>query len=190
MIATLMVCSALLVPMPPVVHFAEGPPPGMPDATAATDVVNMTIYHVGPLGRFARAHEIGHLLDAQVLTDGDRRFFTRLLGLTGPWEQSDQTLLHPRSPDEWFADYYAAAAIGMRLDGSTGLQGAYADWGPKRLARFEKALDRFGNRYRLGPYRRPGRDTSAQCFRTTSRAAYTAAGARRPIRSTTRSTRY
>lgn len=71
--------------------------------------------------RYDRMHELGHIFDAQVLTDRDRRRFTRLLGLgQRPWQK---TYMTPGgvvtddfdSPNEWFADAYAHCAL--RLDG-------------------------------------------------------------------------
>lgn len=142
-----------LVPAPPEIHFKWGSPAGLEqDAsfTAGVDPASRTIYHTQTLDRLAGAHEVGHLLDAEVLNAGDRAYFTRILGLTGPWNQgTGLTAGGLRSPNEWFADYYSAAANHFQ-PGRDGMS-AYAQIGPVRLQRFEKALGRLGQRRGLQP---------------------------------------
>jgi hypothetical protein len=60
--------------------------------------------------QFMLWHERAHLFDAQVLTDEDRAWFTRLLKMDGPWDQGTGT--GTRGPSEVFADAYAACALG------------------------------------------------------------------------------
>lgn len=142
---------SLRVPAPRTVNYVNGPAPGLPGdygGDIATDASTSTIYlGSGKPGRFDRAHEIGHLLDAQVLTDGDRRYFSRLMQAPGgDWRQGTG----PGSKvggSEWFADYYAAAATGLDLSREN--VGSYAVLGPKRLRRFAAAMDRLGRRHDL-----------------------------------------
>ena len=60
---------------------------------------------------FDRAHELGHLFDAQVLTDEDRAWFTPRLGFHPgtPWVGAE----YEQSPSERFADAYAACDLGL-----------------------------------------------------------------------------
>lgn len=148
----------LVMPAPPTVRYVHGAYPGHPDLGQATDTGNATIYWQGdgPLGAFPRAHEVGHLFDAQVLNDGDRRYFQRLMHAPGgAWDQGTGNQGGTGSPVEWFADYYGAAATGFDPRPSTrgGADiSSYAIIGPKRLERFKKALDRLGRRNALLPY--------------------------------------
>jgi len=99
------------MPRPPLLHVsAAGCPSGWfgPCAVAAT----ATIYITPGTDRYARSHEIGHLFDAQVLTDPDRAVLTRMMRMTGPWDQGSLPETD-RSPHEWFADYYAACDLGI-----------------------------------------------------------------------------
>ena len=143
-----------LVPQPANVKFVQGYAPGQDVSTvlgnAQTDAASGTVYYQGTLDPFARAHEVGHILDAQVLTDGDRRFFQRLMHApAGDW-RTGTGLKGAASPSEWWADYYGSAALGV--DPVHENQAAYANVGPKRLKRFEQALDRLGRRHGLLPY--------------------------------------
>lgn len=137
-----------LVPAPPVVNIVEGRAPGVDPAamgTAATDPNTSTIYHEGALDPATKAHEVGHLFDSEVLTDGDRHYFQRVMQApAGAWQSG--TGLHggATSPSEWFADYYQAAAL--HLDPSKQNEAAYASIGPKRLHRVEAALERLARR--------------------------------------------
>jgi hypothetical protein len=111
--------------------------------------------------KFTLAHETGHLLDAQVLSDGDRQFFQRLLhSPTGPWNQGTGAAGGYHSPSEQFADYYAAAATGYdprpKRKGkaiSGGSTDSYTPIGPKRLKRLTQALERLQRRNNLQDYR-------------------------------------
>lgn len=147
---------SLVVPMAPRVQFVHGTMPGDTGAStevsaAATDGASGTVYYQQPLSDYARAHEIGHLFDHQILTDGDRRYFSRLLQVPGEGDWRRGTGSNGmESPSEWFADYYAAAAT--NLDPRRGSVASYASVGPKRLVRFTKALDRLGRRHGLQPY--------------------------------------
>jgi hypothetical protein len=149
------VLESLRVPAPPKVEYIRGLPPGTTEAelsgNASSDGAAGKIYFQGILGRSTRAHELGHLLDHQVLTDGDRQYFQRLMHApAGDWRSGTGLLGGLRSPSEWFADYYQASALG--LDPTRQNEAAYATIGPKRLQRFEKALDRLTTRRGLGTY--------------------------------------
>lgn len=139
------------VPGAPKVQVVDGPPPGaFEGAPTAMDPSTGTIYHEGAFNKFDRAHEVGHALDAEVLTDGDRHYFQRIMHAPpGAWDQGTGTAGY-KSPDEWFADYYAASATHLDL-GRQNVD-SYAQLGPKRLQRFEKALARLGQRHNLKPY--------------------------------------
>lgn len=144
----------LRVPTPPRVEYVRGFPPGTTQADffgdASSDGAAGKIYFQGTLTRSARAHELGHLLDREVLTDGDRQYFQHLMHApTGPWDPGTG-LLGLRSPCEWFADYYQAAAL--RLDPTRQNEAAYTTIGPRRLVRFEHALDRLARRFNLSDY--------------------------------------
>lgn len=148
--------AGVYVPAAPVVHYAQGglaPDPGVDFAgtgAAAYAADTDTIHYEGLLGKSARGHENGHALDDQVLSDGDRRFFTRLMGLIGDWNQgTGMTGFH--SPNEWFADWYGNAANGR--DGFHQWDSAYAPApNPKAYRKFRQALDRLGRRHHLKPY--------------------------------------
>jgi hypothetical protein len=140
------------VPAPPRAQVIRAQQPGIQwpgDAWASADAGAGIVYAPNGLGRFERAHEFGHLFDGQVLGDGDRGYFTHLFGLKGPWYQgtASQGL---RSPVEWFADYYGAAAIGF--DPTRRGIASYADIDSRTLRRFEAALARLGHRRDLSAY--------------------------------------
>lgn len=115
------------------------------DVPACADRDNGVIYVEPGQGRFVYEHEVGHLFDVQRLNDGDRRWFTRKLGLTGAWEQGSG-LEGLRSPFERFADAYAACALGLRPDrGEWAVSYGYQPT-PKRHRRICAAIGRVGDR--------------------------------------------
>lgn len=142
------------VPGAPVIHFVRSAnPSGAADsmAPAATDMSTGTVYYSQKLDPFSKAHETGHVFDSEVLDSGERSFFQRLMHAPGgQWDQGTGVSGY-HSPDEWFADYYAAAA--NHLDLSKQGVSSYATIGPKRLKRFEAALARLGQRKNLQSYR-------------------------------------
>lgn len=146
----------LYVPGPRDIKFVNGPMPGYGEIATIADPSTSTVYWQGhALGRFARAHETGHIFDAQALADGDRRYFQKLMHApAGAWDQGTGVTGF-RSPKEWFADYYAASAIDFQPRTKTGGSdiASYAPLGPKRLERFKKALTRLGQRQDLPQYR-------------------------------------
>ncbi len=141
---TILAASAALIPTPPVLKYQRGQPEGVnPLGVACYEPATDTIYFDGPmLHRSVRAHETGHAFDDQILTAGDRVYFQRLMHApAGPWDpEGDGT----NSPSEWFAEYYAAAA--MNHDPRVEANVAYVQPGPKRLVRFRKALVRLAAR--------------------------------------------
>lgn len=143
------------VPAPPKVHYQQGYGPGITQenamGTASYSRDTDTIYYLGKPDETTRAHETGHALDDQVLTDGDRRYFQRLMQApAGDWRSGTGLQGGARSPSEWFADYYQAAALD--LDPRHEQVAAYAQVGPKRLKRFEAALARVAKRQHLKQY--------------------------------------
>lgn len=125
--------------------------PMMAGAYANTDT--MTVHALrgqGGLDNYSAGHELGHLFSKQILSDGDRRYFSRLLG-TDPtrWENltgADQPEIV--AGDEAFADYYSAAAAGFnpRRDSYA----RYVNVDPRTYRKFSAALGRLGRRHDLG----------------------------------------
>jgi hypothetical protein len=93
---------------------------------------------------FAYWHELGHVFDAELLTDGDRRWFMgRLSRRTTWWSHGPGD----PSPFELFADAYATCALGL-----TPARGAWVDAygyrpGPKRHRQICSAIGRVGERH-------------------------------------------
>lgn len=133
---------------------------GIPDTDqgggyASADVQNGVIHSPGPLSRRDLAHEVAHIFDYRVLTDADRAKISRILKAP-----TDRQWYDGSGGAEFFADYYAAAAMGdqpgkaRRVKGG-GLRGGegdvtYTKIGRKRLRRFRRALDEIGDREHLG----------------------------------------
>jgi hypothetical protein len=99
------------LPAPPQVTVVVGTPPGWtgPFTAASAD---STVWRAPRVDRFTFQHELGHVFDYELLTDADRAYFTRLMRLHGDWTQAGSWQLGQwqgggRSPDEWFADWYA-----------------------------------------------------------------------------------
>lgn len=143
------------VPAAPVVNYVRGYAPGISQesamGTAAYDTTTNTVYYQGRLDRATRAHELGHALDDQVLNDGDRVYFQKLMHApAGAWYTGTGMQGGASSPSEWFADYYQAAAL--HLDPRRQNEAAYAAIGPRRLKRFEAAMARIAARKHLQPY--------------------------------------
>jgi hypothetical protein len=75
-----------------------------PDAAAWGDMLEGCTYPDGHIyvsassKPFLRAHEMGHVFDFEVLTDGDHHWFARMFGIRGPWSDWKR---------EVFADAYA-----------------------------------------------------------------------------------
>lgn len=118
-------------------------PTGDAPACAYTDTA--TIYVEPGQGEFVLKHELGHLFDYQRLNDGDRHWFTRMLGLTGAWSQGAglEGLL---SPAERFADAYAACALGWRPDRGHWEDSYGYEPTPTRHRKICAAINRIGNR--------------------------------------------
>lgn len=144
------------VPAPPRVQFVPGRAPDLPldsMAPAASNGAQGIIWSERPLDKMGRGHEVGHLLDAQVLTDGDRSWFQRHFFKESPgaWNQGtgSKGLL---SPNELFADWYGNAVAGN--DPAKGWESSYdAIPDAKQFRQFVAALDRLGKRNGLKPYR-------------------------------------
>lgn len=160
MLATALTAFIVFIPAPPVVNVKyERIDPNLNGngqmTTAYADPDTNTIHiPLDGVHKFVKAHEVGHLFDAQILTDGDRRYFTRLMRApAGPWSYANTS--DPRgeiSPQEWFADYYGAAATG--LTPANGVSpGSYAEIDDRRMRAFEKAMSRLMVRHKLRLYR-------------------------------------
>lgn len=151
---------ASFVPAPPIVNIVYGPIDpntngGGEMVGAYADPATNTIYLPNDPSPYARAHETGHLFDAQVLGDGDRIYFQKLMQApAGPWDHGKAygKVEGNISPNEWFSDYYAAAATGRTPQNGYGGE-SFATIGPKRMIRFEKALARLGKRRSLQQYK-------------------------------------
>lgn len=145
--------ASFYAPAPPRIRYVRGVAPGTPVGVmspAQTDIASGTIYYTQPLEKFDKAHEVGHVLDGEVLTDGDRQYFQKLMHApAGAW-YGGSAADTGGSAFEWFGDYYAAAA--MHADPAHGQAWGYAQIGPKRLKRFQQAIERLGKRHNLQPY--------------------------------------
>lgn len=86
--------------------------------------------------RFALAHELGHVFDAQYLTVSDREWLRRVMRApSGPWWDARY------GAAEWFADYYADCAVGNQGESLEG----YADRPtPRQLRRVCMAIRVWG----------------------------------------------
>lgn len=151
MIAALAAAASLaFVPAPPTVQYARGVPEGVPADwlyTASYNPSDKTVYFVGALDRTMRGHELGHAFDFQVLTDGDRTYFMRVMGLHGPWNNPGAD----PNPIEAFADWYGNDA--NRYDAVHSWDASYTSPPTAlRFRRFKQALARLGHRYHLKPY--------------------------------------
>lgn len=114
---------------------------------AYADTANNTVHVQPDPNPFAVTHELGHLFDSQILSDGDRRYFTRIMHAPGgPWNRGEATgkVDGNISPNEWFSDYYGA--MGTGFDARQGGLGSFAVITPRRLHNFEAALGRLGKR--------------------------------------------
>jgi hypothetical protein len=102
---------AARVPLPDGVTVTVAPCPGYPDALGCAVAATATVYVRSAKDRETRAHELGHLWDAQVLTDDDRAWFSKRLGRPRlPWTRSPgQT-----SNGELFAEAYARCAVPLK----------------------------------------------------------------------------
>ncbi len=119
-------------PRPPGITVVRGvcPPPWGELAEGCWFKSTRTVYlRVGDW--WTREHEYGHAWDELFLTDTDRAWFAAKLGLAGvPWHRDpppnldlSRYLVMPpeaRSPDELFADAYAACSLGWGIPGRKG----------------------------------------------------------------------
>jgi hypothetical protein len=100
------------MPAPPHVTIHHEPCPYYADGGSCSYADTDDVYLEPGATRFERQHELGHQFDRQVLTDPDRAWLTSRLGFKpGAWNRG--TGPGNRSPDESFADAYAACAIGL-----------------------------------------------------------------------------
>lgn len=110
------------------------------------------------MNRRELAHEIGHVFRSKYVSPDELARAARIVG--APAELTDRPNYGRMSAaEEWFADYYAAAASGDRSwkrtrnrDGSItgGSDFTYARVTPRRMRRFRRLLDEIGERENLG----------------------------------------
>lgn len=114
---------------------------------AYADPATATVHVQPDPNPFAVTHELGHLFDSQVLSEGDRRYFQRIMHAPrGAWNLAETTgkVDGLRSPNEWFSDFYGA--MGTGFDANKEGMASFAVITPKRLHNFEAALGRLGKR--------------------------------------------
>lgn len=104
-------------PKPPQVSIIDSPCPGAGESFAAgcTYMETRTIYRDSSTDKFVLRHEMGHLFDAEELTNGDRSYFMRLMHISGPWYGTE---VGQESPSEYFADEYAACSLHFVVRGT------------------------------------------------------------------------
>ena len=119
----------VLKPLPPRFEIRYEPCPDyLPEITSCADQENAVIWLAPDADRFTRWHELGHLFDAQLLTDADRAWFTARLGFAAgtPWIGDDDAWAEYGGmvvPAEHFADAYAMCALGLSPGGRRGRDG-------------------------------------------------------------------
>lgn len=117
------------MPQPPRVTVHHADCPDYADGGSCADMATNEIWLAPNSGSFERWHEIGHLFDAQVLTDPDRAWFMRAFRMTGEWVRgTGDECLGKRCPDELFADAYAACANDLRPEGRRRDGMTVSDW--------------------------------------------------------------
>ena len=144
------------------VNPATGPP--YPAVGQYADTTTNTVHTTPGFNKRLIAQDVGQLVGYNVLNDGDRHFFSKLLG-TDPTNWTSGGGANPgagRGGDEAFASYYAVAATGglkppkRHKDGTiTGESLAFGDTpiDPKKLKLFTAAMVRLGQRQHLQPYK-------------------------------------
>lgn len=129
------------------------------------DTTTNTVHTTRGFSKRAIAQDVGQLFGYNTLDDGQRRFFSRLLGVD-PNRWSNTHGADPQggggvTGDEAFADYYAMEATGgmkpphRRRDGT--LVGSSMTWGdvpidPVKLKKFGAAIRRLAIRQHLDRY--------------------------------------
>jgi hypothetical protein len=112
------------------------------------------------LDRFSREHETFHVLDNDQFSDADREAIARILtprraaAGTAQWEGRTGHMDQRTDVGELAADYYAAAALGMKLASPkrNGMRVSHqqfsyaANMRPRRLTQFRQYLDDWARR--------------------------------------------
>lgn len=134
---------------------------------AGNDVAEHVVRSRVPLGRFGRKHELFHTLDYDEMSMADRMAIAKIIRprraaeaatAEGWWGETGAGAGGHAGIAESAADYYAAAATGLRLKPRrrAGMmvaeqKSAYAsDMRPKRLAEFQRFLDQWARARQLG----------------------------------------
>ena len=117
------------------------------------DEYTNTVHSTKGFGKRAIAQDVGQLFGANVLDDGQRYYFARLLGVKpDSWGKSTEGSLvrgyANATADEAFGDYYALAATGGLAPGVS------MAWGDvsidrRKLRKFSAAINRLGQRQHL-----------------------------------------
>jgi hypothetical protein len=149
----------LTVPMAPVLLTA----PALEGAGASAQSDGRTIFFDGKVDNRTFAHEAAHNLDAQVMTDADRRRFAQIMGRGNkPWDvhvsNGGQATVGHSSVSERFADMTAMLATRKFPEPGRGGGFGYMDDDPpnlRELLRFGRSLERLAARNNLQAYRRP-----------------------------------
>jgi hypothetical protein len=130
------------------------------NAAAGSD--GETVYSQGGIDGRTLAHELGHNLDAQSLTDDDRRRLAVVMGRPNdPWDVPDRRgagAADRSSLSERFASLYAMLAVGAYPRAGRSIGDGYLDEDPpsrRELLRFGRSMMRFGARSGLQDYRDP-----------------------------------
>jgi hypothetical protein len=93
--------------------------------------------------RFNRLHELGHVFDARYLTDANRAWFARKLGMAGPWLTGRTGIA---TAGEQFADAYANCVMGNGYGRRGGMWESSYDYNfqPRRHRRICLAIEAVG----------------------------------------------
>jgi hypothetical protein len=136
--------SVLRVPLPPryvIIHAACPDRDGLGLSCAYYDG---RVYLAPGASDFAFWHELGHVFDAEVMTEGDRRWFMRRLSTRTTWWSRGPG---DRSPSELFADAYGICALGLHPDGGEWIDAYGYEPGRKRHRQICAAIGRVGERH-------------------------------------------
>jgi hypothetical protein len=116
------------------------------------DPATNTVHTTRGFSRRQISQDVGQLFGYNVLSDGDRNYFSRLLG-TDPARWTSGHGAQPggmHGGDEAFANYYAVNATGGLGKGESLLMGDTSIDSAK-LHQFSAALSRLGHRQHLAP---------------------------------------
>lgn len=117
------------------------------------DINTNTVHTTPGFSKRQVAQDVGQLVGYNVLTPGDRAFFSKMLGVDpAKWENKEGADVTGQTGDEAFANYYAIAATGGLQKGESLAMGM-TSIRPDRLRKFTAAIGRLGKRYKLPAYK-------------------------------------